>query len=51
MQDSKDFVRRIQDDEDEDLDEDLHQPSSSLSQSSDNNSEVLKLHVCCVFAP
>lgn len=36
---SKDFVRRIEDDEDEDLDADLHQPSFSLNQSSDSNSE------------
>lgn len=39
FQGSKDFVRRIQDDEDEDLDADLFQPSSSLSQSSEDNSK------------
>lgn len=37
---SKDYVRRIEDDDEEDdLEVDLHQPSSSLSQSSENNSE------------
>lgn len=51
MQGSKDYVRRIEDDdEDEDLEVDLHQPSSSLSQSSENISEVCIFHIYCIIS-